>query len=161
MLSRLLRWARITKAGSDTEQFATQQVSYLGKTANALMVFPYGVHANVPPDSLALMFSVQDSADNRAAIAWEPKDRPTLKDTEVTFYHPPSGSLLKWDADGNLLIDNGQATVKLEGDTMTLNGNLVVNGTMTNNGKNVGDTHQHSQGQDSAGNTEQNINGVI
>ncbi len=156
----ILRWARITKPGSDDKQFATQQMEYLGKVSDGLIVFPYGVHGNVPADALALMFAVQGNPDNRAAIAWTPKNRPTLKGGEVAFYHPPTGSLIKWDVDGNLTIDNGSATWAMVGDTMTLTGNLVVNGTMTNNGKDVGDTHGHTQGNDGGGDSEAPISGV-
>lgn len=156
----LLRWARITKAGDDAGQFAVQQMEYLGKVGDGAMLFPYGYHGNVPADFLALMVAVQGNPDNRVAIGCLPKSRPTLKDGETAFYHPPTGSLIKWDEDGNLTIDNGSATMALTGDTLTLTGNLVVNGTMTNNGKNVGDTHGHTQGNDSNGDTEAAISGV-
>jgi len=157
----LLRWARITKAGSDDQQFAVQQLEYLGKTADSLIVFPYGLHGNVPPDALALMFAMQGNPDNRAAIAWTPKIRPQLAEGEAAFYHPPTGSLIKWNADGSLTVNNGTSTLTMVGDTTTLTGNLVVNGTITNNGKDVGDTHQHSQGADSDGNSQANISGVL
>jgi len=52
---KLLRWARITKAGSDDKQFATQQLEYMGKVADAATVTPFGYHANATPDFLALM----------------------------------------------------------------------------------------------------------
>lgn len=38
-------------------------------------------------------------------------------------------------------------------------GGAAVTGAMTNNGTNIGDTHQHSQGPDSGGSTEQNTSG--
>jgi len=161
MLKALIRWAKITKTGSDTEQFATQQLTYSGKVANTLVVFPYGLHGNATPESLALMFAVEGNTENRAAIAWTAKNRPTLAGGEVALYHPPTGSVLKWDSSGNLIINNGSATIKLAGDTLTVTGNLVVNGTITNNGKDVGDTHKHSQGTDSAGDTQKTINGVL
>ena len=103
----LIRWARITKAGSDDKQFATQQMEYLGKVADGLIVFPYGLHGNVPPDSLALMFAVQGNPDNRAAIAWAPKDRPKLAEGEVAFYHPPTDAFMIWRANGDLDIETG------------------------------------------------------
>lgn len=107
MLRNLIRWARITKAGTDKEQFATQQMEYLGKVADGLIVFPYGIHGNVPPDALALMLAVQGSADNRAAIAWTPKDRPELKAGEVAFYHPPTDAFIIWKENGDLDIETG------------------------------------------------------
>jgi hypothetical protein len=175
MLRDVLRWARITKSGSDQEQFHTQQMSYLGKTADGLMVFPYGVHGNLPPDSLALMFAVQCNPENRAAIGWTPKNRPQMAEGEVTFYHPPTNSIIAWREGGNLEITtdanvdltcneatiNASGSVEINTPTWTLNGNMIVNGTMTNNGKDVGDTHKHDQANDSGGNTEVQINGVV
>jgi len=182
MLRDLLRWAKISKAGSDGEQFHTQQLEYLGKTANSVMVFPYGLHANCTPDSLALMLSVQGNPENRACIAWKPKDRPIMASGEVTLYHPDTNSIISWRAGGNLEITtaanvditctnitanvSGSATIDADGSvdittpTLTLTGNLVVNGTMTNNGLDVGDTHGHTQGNDSNGDTEAAISGV-
>lgn len=155
MLRNLLRWARITKAGTDDKQFATQQMEYLGKVADGLIVFPYGIHGNVPPDALALMFAVQGSADNRAAIAWTPKDRPKLKEGEVAFYHPPTDAFIIWRQSGDLDIETGNGgtanvnvkckqanitasesvTVDTPESTFTGNvqvdGNLVVDGDIT------------------------------
>lgn len=108
MLRNLARWARITKAAITGQQFATQQVSYLGKTADAFMVFPYGVHANVTPDSLALMFAIQDHAANRAAIAWDAKKRPKLAEGEVALYHPPTDAFIIWRQSGDLDIETGE-----------------------------------------------------
>lgn len=117
LLKNLLRWGKITKAGTDTEQFAVQQMEYLGKVSDGLIVFPYGIHGNVPPESFALMFSVQGNPENRAAIAWTPKDRPQLKSGEVAFYHPPTDALIKWDEGGNLEITTGNGGT----------GNVVIN----------------------------------
>lgn len=52
------------------------------------------------------------------------------------------------------------ANITLNGN-VTVNGNLGVSGTMMNAGKDVGETHSHAQGNDSSGDTQQNINGVI
>lgn len=178
-IARLLRWARITKAGSDTEQFATQQMSSMGKVADGLIVFPYGHHGNVPADALALMFAVQGNPDNRAAIAWTPKDRPQLAEGEVAFYHPPTGGLLVWKANGDLEITTSAdvkvtaanieatatvaatvtaPTINLTGNVV-ITGNLAVSGTMLNDSVNVGKTHVHPQGVDSNNDTQQNTGG--
>ena len=155
MIRKLIRWARITKAGTDTEQFATQQLEYMGKVGEGLMVFPYGIHANVPADALALMFSVGGNPENRAAIAWTPKDRPQLAEGEVAFYHPRlPDMIIKLQANGEMLIQSG---VKI---------NIVApetefTGIVKANGKIIDDTHQHSQGNDSNGDTEVNIVGVL
>jgi hypothetical protein len=159
----LIIFGRIAQSGTDAENFATQKVEYLGKLAEALMVFPYGMHANIPADSLALMFSVQGHPDNRAAIGWTPNDRPTLTDGEVAFYHPPTDAFIIWRENGDLEIEAGTggagninitalntnitSNVNITGN-VTITGNLTVTGStvlagITSNGKNVGDTHTH------------------
>ena len=158
-ITSILRWARITKASDDDGQFALQQLEYLGKTANCLIVFPYGIHGNVPADALALMMSMQGNADNRAAFAWTPKIRPKLKDGEVSFYHPPTGGTVIWKENGNLAIKTS-ADVTIECDNLTVTGDLNVTGSMINNGKDVGDTHGHTQANDSDGDSQAAISGV-
>ena len=182
MFKRLLRWARTVKAGSDTGQFAVQQVEYNGKLMNVLMVFPYGHHGNVPADALNLLMGIDCNTDEHAAIGWTPKIRPQLKDGEVTFYHPPTGGTATWKQNGDLDITteydinivcknlnitcenmtvNASSEVIINVPEFTLNGNYTSIGTMTNNGKDVGDTHRHSQGSDSDGDAEQDIIGVL
>ena len=159
MLRNLIRWARITKPSKDTEQFAVQQLEYLGKVADALMVFPYGMHANLPPGALALMFSIQGNPENRAAIAWTPDKRPVLKEGEVAFYHPALPALIiKLQADGSLSIKSG-VSVDIEAPEVSIIGNLTVTGTttlgavVTSNGIDISDTHKHSGVTSGASNT--------
>lgn len=173
LLNNIIRWAKITKASDDTQQFATQQMEYLGKVADGIIVFPYGVHANVPPGALALMFSVQGNAENRAAIAWTPKNRPQLKEGECAFYHPPTKAFIIWRENGDLDIETGEGgkgnvnvtckqanvtaseSITLDAPEATITGNLTVDqnlnvtgatalsATVTSNGKDISDTHTH------------------
>jgi len=62
---------------------------------------------------------------------------------------------------GNVVITGTLTQGGSGGGTATLSGGLKVTGSITNNGKNVGDTHSHSQGNDSAGDSQQNISGVL
>ena len=131
MSKNMIRWARVTKAGTDAEQFAVQQVEYLGKVADGLMVFPYGIHGNVPADSRGLMFSVMDNANDRAIIGWTPKTRPTLADGEAAFYHPPTDAYIIWRSTGKLEIvtgTNGTADIEITAANVKINGNLDVTG---------------------------------
>lgn len=56
---------------------------------------------------------------------------------------------------GNVVI-NGTLTQGGGGGTASLEGGLDVTGTITNNGTDVGSTHTHPQGNDSDGDTQQN-----
>lgn len=166
MLKNILKWARITSKQEGEQQFATQQMEYMGKVGDGIVAYPYGLFANIPADNLVLMGSVQGDADNRVAIGCALKDRPQLNSSEVALYHPPTGSVIKFTESGDLEIEAGGAVFNISGGTVNvtanliLTGNLNVLGTMTNNGQNVGNTHGHTQGNDSGGNIEAPIVGV-
>jgi len=136
MLSKLLRWARITKSGDDSGQFPVQQMEYLGKVADGAVVFPYGVHGNIPADVLVLMASVQDSPDNRASLGVLAKKRPTLKDGEVAFYHPPTDAFIIWRESGDLDIETGNgggANINIKAANVNVNADDVSINTQTVN----------------------------
>lgn len=170
LIHNVLRWARITKPSNDVGQFPVQQMEYLGKIGEGVMLFPYGYHGNVPDDFVTLMGSVQGSSDNRVAIGCLPKNRPILKPGEVTFYHPPTDAFIMWRANGDLDIitgDGGKSDINITAKSINITGDLNVTGntaffgTVKANGKVIDDTHGHSQDLDSDGNSQENITGVL
>lgn len=131
MGKNVIRWSKITKSSPDTQQFPSQQMEYLGKVADGAMVFPYGIHGNIPADVLALMVSVQGNPDNRAVIGVIPKDRPKLADGEVAFYHPPTDAFIIWRSTGELDIetgDNGTKDINIKASSVNITGDLQVSG---------------------------------
>lgn len=155
-LKNLLRWGKITKAGDDTGQFPVQQVTYLGKVGDCLMVFPYGYHANLTTDSLVALFAMHGQEENRAGIGYTPQTRPELAEGEVAVYHPNTGTMIKLQASGDILIDapNVRFTgnVDIDGD-LTVTGATALSDTVTSNGKDISDTHTHSGVQSGGSNT--------
>lgn len=130
-------------------------MEYMGKTADGFMVFPYGLFANVPKDTLALMLAIQGNPDNRAAIACSVDNRPDLEEGETAFYHPLiPGLLIKLKADGKMSIESA---VKID----IIAPETEFTGIVKANGKIIDDTHGHAQANDSGGNTEVNISGVL
>lgn len=150
-----VRLAKITKNVVGDGQFISHEVSYLGKEANGIAFYPYGFHANAPPESWALMLSIQGHPDNRALLVSEPKVRPELKSGEVALYHPLIPDLIiTLQSDGQLLIKSGvkvfvNAPEAEFTDNVKINGNLEVVGnttlssTVISNGKDISDTHTH------------------
>lgn len=131
----------MSAAGTDDNQFPVQQVEFMGKTADCVILFPYGMHGNVSKDSLMLMGSVQGDESNRVAIAMVPINRPKMEEGELCIYHPPSGTITHYKANGdirmttpNLIIDGN----------LTVTGNTTLGATVTSNGKDISDTHAHT-----------------
>jgi len=107
MLRNLLRLARITSAGKDADNVPIQQMEYLGKVADGVIVLPYGLHANVPADIAAIMMALQGNPENRYAIPFNTDKRPKLAAGEVAFFHPPTDAFIIWRASGELDIETG------------------------------------------------------
>lgn len=146
IIKNFLRWARISKAGDDSQQLPVQQTDYLGKVADSVILFPYGYHANLTPDSLVALFSVQGQNENRVAIGYDPVGRPKLESGEIAIFHPGSGSLIKLSADGTISITAPEIELKgnvtIAGD-LTVQGDTMVKG-ITSNGANISNSHVHS-----------------
>lgn len=169
LLNRLVRWASVTRAGDDTGQFPTQQVEYLGKVADCIMVFPYGMHANVDGNALAVLLAMNGNVDNRAAIPTSMNRRSALASGEVTIYSPVTRSAVTFKANGDVVVNaNGDVVVNANGNliatasgsatvtapainlngAVTIVGGLVadtvaVSGTLSQGGTSVGKAHTH------------------
>lgn len=161
LIKNLIRWANITKQGDDVANYPIQQLSYLGKVADAIIVLPYGMHANIPADNLVLMFSNQGNEEDRAAIPITGQGRPSLKAGEVAIFNKESGATVVLKESGAIEI-TAPSGVDIDGD-LTINGNAQVNGnltvtgdtalgaTVTSNSVNIGSTHAHSGVQTGVG----------
>ena len=153
IISRLMRWCRISREGDGSADFPIQQVTYNGKTANAAMWFQYGIHANIPEDqgggvgSLGLMLALHGNAEERVVLPGSPQRRPTLEPGELAVYHPPTGSIIHFKANGDIDITapnmNLTSDVTITGD-LTVTGDTALAATVTANGKDISDTHIHS-----------------
>lgn len=128
IIRNLLRWARTSKAGSDDGNYHIQQLDYMGKLADSLVIFPYGVHGNIPPECLALMFAIEGNPENRAHIGWKPDDRPKMSSGEVCFYHPLiPGLIIHLQKDGKMLVKS-KVKVTVDAPEAEFTGNLTVKG---------------------------------
>ncbi len=181
--------SKIVDAGKDFTNGFFQKVFYRGKTANALIVYPFGYHANANNDSIVLTFGVNGQAENRAGIPWDLKNRPVLKQGEIALYQPAANitTIIKFDESGNILMDTNAdliancknatitATTKITGTApdiewvgntkitgdFEVTGDTTLGSNVTSNGKDISDTHGHAQGNDSAGDSQVNISGVL
>lgn len=111
MIRNLIKWARISLSGDDSGPFPVSQMTYFTKTADVLMIYPYGIGANPPEDSIGLIFSASAQEANRAAITMvNPNIRPkNLKKGEAYFGNPLTKIMIVAQADGTFAVFfNGQ-----------------------------------------------------
>lgn len=180
----LSNWlAKITKGGDEELSFPIQQFEMNDRIGDAYITAPYGMHYNLPADQPALNIS----PDGTILMGIDPIGRIKVEAGEVVFYHPITKSKIHFknnhdidietEADLNAVCDNLNATVETKATVtapesefignVTVTGNLTVTGsttlssTVTSNGKDISDTHGHAQANDSGGNSEANINGVL
>ena len=163
----LLKLAEVTRPGKDDADYPIQQLGWLGRAGDGVMWFPYGMHANIPADELAIVMSMQGKAEGRIAFPGSPKSRPKeCPEGEVVFYHPKTGSSVRFRNSGDIEITTESAVtvtaptatftgdVQVDGDLavdgdiqtdsdLTVDGDTALGATVTSNSKDISDTHTH------------------
>lgn len=156
---------------SDLLPFRKARVKGLGKESTVYVVYPYGLTANAPEGALCLSWQVEGQESNRVSIADFPQSRPkNLEPGEVVVSNYLTGSEVRFKANGDIditvnsdvnVIASGNANITATDVNLTASGdmaltatNIELAGVLTNNGTNIGNTHIHSQGNDSNGDSE-------
>lgn len=153
-------------ATMDDNDLRVANVQTMGKSQKVMLFTPYGLMHNPPENSMALVWSQQGHESNGIGMADDPANR-TLKGLlpgEVAVGNYQTGAYILFDAQGSCKIHANNVKVESAGTLMT----SAVITTLTsstslsfaapaldNNGTNIGDTHVHSQGNDSDGDTQQ------
>jgi len=106
-LRNMVKLAIVTLTGNDSGTYNQTQVSYFGKVKNVLVVNPYGVDANVPKDSLMILFNIMGQEENTAGIGFAPNIRfKNLKEGEVVVGNPKSLSKIYFKKNGDIEIES-------------------------------------------------------
>jgi hypothetical protein len=163
----MIKRATVSLPGDDSGNVANTQVTYLGRTAQVEVIYPYGTAGKAPKDSSSVMLSIQAQEENRVIVEYRPTDRfKNLKPGEYVVGNQLTGAFVKFSENGDIEIDAGSANVNLTAANLKITGDVAVvgnstfTGTITNNGKDIGDGHGHTQGVDSNGDTQAAISGV-
>lgn len=174
-LRRLLRFDSLLEF-FDTGAFRSARVKGLGKESTVYVVYPYGLTANAPVGALCVSWQVSGEESNRVAIADDPQNRPKdLKPGEVVVSNHLTGSEVRFSENGDISITTstdanisaanvnvttaGDVNITAAGDMALEATNIEITGSLTNNGTNIGNTHIHSQGADSDGDSEVDTGG--
>lgn len=148
-LKGLIRFGIVTNAADNNSILPIQQISYNGKAANALVILPYGVHANIPPDLLAVVLAIDGNAGNKGFIPMSLQGRPKdLAVGEIAIYHPQTAAIIHFKNTGAIEVTT-HGDFNITADNLNLTGNLNVSGdtalgaSVTSDGVNIGSTHTH------------------
>lgn len=136
----------ITNSGKDDMARPVQQVQSLGTTGEMEVFFPYGVHANLPVNAMALVMKLAGQSSSKVAMGSMPNKRQTLQAGEVMFYHPLTGAEFRFHKDGSVTLR--PSAESKNGMTMTKSGSFEVEGDLKVSGKIQGGTVVTDAGTD-------------
>jgi hypothetical protein len=153
----MIKRATVSLPGDDSGNVANTQVTYLGRTAQVEVIYPYGTAGKAPKDSSSVMLNIQAQEENRVIIEYRPVDRfKNLKPGEYVVGNQLTGSNVLFREDG-VAVFTGPVIFE---DTVTFNNAVIFKSTVTSNGKDISSTHGHAQDADSNGDTQEAISGV-
>lgn len=142
MTNKNIQQGSVSLAGDDSGLMPVTQVQGYGQPYDAAVIWPYGMHGNLPVNSYTITFSINGQSENRAVIGFRPDLRQkNLKEGEVIFGNFTTKSTTFYDKDGNIVVNcendekvtiKGASVVNIAGDadiTVGGNGSLTISGT--------------------------------
>lgn len=134
-LANMLKMGFIAACGGDRDRLPSQLVGYHGKQGNAVPLYPYGYHAVADEGSYALVISLGANGEERICIPTSMLKRPSGDPGDVFIYHPNTGTSIKLDVSGNVVVTavgevqvNSPTLVKITAPDVEIVGNLDVSG---------------------------------
>lgn len=128
-MKKYIKRAVITGSNEDDTARPVQSIRYFNRDTEAEIIFPYGVHANLPEDSLMIVFPVCDQDGNLVAIGGMPDKRIQVEQGEVVFFHPITKAKIHFKNNGDIDIDSldKDINVSMNNGTITASGNVTIN----------------------------------
>lgn len=142
-LRNLIKPAIITGPADNSLNRPVQQVSYKGVVSESLVIFPYGMYANVANNAYGVMFSLDANDEQKAIIAAADERPDDLEQDETAFYHPKTESFIKFRNNGDIEIEStNNANLIVSGNmNVTIGGNATINIAGDANITSTGDTN--------------------
>ncbi len=116
-------WAKITRKSDESGVYPIQQSTSLGRISDVFVLFPFGMHANVPVDQLGLLIDRQ----GKIFMGTSAVGRIVVEEGEVVFYHPKSKSKIHFR-------DSGDVDVETQTDVNINANNVNIDAAVTNLG---------------------------
>lgn len=122
---------------SDVGDYLNIQITTLGKVTQAQVIFPYGINAIPPANTLGICFNLLASEDMVYFIPFAMAERfKNLKSGEVKLGSPKHQNFIYFKEDGSILIESkDKLDITVSGDVnLTATGNVNVDSPQTNLG---------------------------
>jgi hypothetical protein len=104
-IANLAKRAVITKTNDDSKNVAYCQISYLDRVRNMVLMYPYGMSAQAPVGNIVMHWAIGGNEANLIGVPYSQQGRfQGLKDGEVVFGSPVTGSYTKYTVDKNILF---------------------------------------------------------
>ena len=136
-------------SSDDSGRFTRGVCSYLGLKTPCVIIKPYGLLHNPPPNSMAIAIPQGGRESSIMAMVDDPNNRPlkNMLPGEVAianygtsdFVHVKNDNTIEINSGGTtIVVANGQVTINAA--TTTINGDVQVNGDITATGTVTGQT---------------------
>jgi len=101
----IVKFGYVSRSSSDSGDYPVTQITYLGKTVPVEIISPYGLYSNLAEGTKAVVFNIGSNEENQVAIGFSQNDRfKNLKSGEVVVGNPKTGSYIKFNSDGSVLM---------------------------------------------------------
>ena len=133
-IRNMIKRAYVSLVHKDDKIYSYAQISYLGSTLDAETLYPYGMNANAPLNSAAVVFNIQTDEGNRVCICYTPDRRfKDLKEGEVQIGNALTQASIMFSEDGKIKIVT-DADIEITAPTIKLTGDVEIVGDLSVSG---------------------------
>lgn len=136
-LGNLLKKGYVSRETEDSGTYLNTQITTLGKVTAAQVIFPYGMNANPPLDTMGICINILGCEDMMYFIPFAMIERfKNLKSAEVKTGSPKHQNFIYFKEDGSILIESkGKLDIAVQGDLeIKATGNVNIDAAQTNLG---------------------------
>lgn len=109
----MIKRVSITLSPEDTGGRQLVQITYLGKSSTAEVIWPYGMSGRLPAGAEGISLNIEGMEENKSVIGTLPGSRiPVDAKGEVNFGNPLVGTLIYFKEDGTIEAGSLEATFR-------------------------------------------------
>lgn len=137
-IKNIFRAAIVTRPERNAlADFPVHQIEYMSKEADGVAHYPYGIHANPGKGTFCYLMLLASNGEAKVIFPDSSDSRPQLAESENCIFHPASGSILKFAADGSISIKSAIGA-KITVPLLEVIGSESISGDLDQDGPNVG-----------------------